>query len=253
MSPFSFPLDQAVEDKVFAELQDHGLTCLEDVVAPAFLARCRSRVEEILKENGERYFSIIQPWQTPSPAPFDEIAKYDSFLRLMKNLSRRGHSQRAADESKLLNVLRIIAGRETATRAYEFHYDATVVTVLMPLFIPEDTPGKAGDLVAFPNDRGYRRFAAINVLEKIFLQNRIAYRFYRKLYGSGSRNVVKLKPSNLYFFWGYRTFHGNLPSAPNSRRATLLFHYGDPHPGNVLTKSILAIRRIRERIRLHAR
>lgn len=253
MSVFNFALDVTVEDRLFGALQRDGLTCLENVVDPDYLRRCQQRVDEVLKERGERYFSIIQPWKSEQPAPFDQIATDQSFLALLRNLSRRGHSEEAARQSELYNVLRIIAGDKAGDPAFEFHYDAVVVTALMPLFIPEDAPGHASDLVAWPNRRPHRRFALFNVLEKALLQNSLAYRVYRRRYGSGKHNVIKLKPGNLYFFWGYRTFHGNLPATPRQKRATLLFHFGNPHPHSILTRMVLPLRRLREQIRLRAR
>ncbi|HEY4134461.1 MAG TPA: hypothetical protein VGO34_04535 [Alphaproteobacteria bacterium] len=246
-------LDSSVEDRLFADLQREGVACLEDAVTPEYLQLCRARVEELLREKGERYFTIIQPWKENPSFPFELLATDPAFLALMRNLSVRGHSPDSVAGQELYNVLRVIAGQDSGTRAFEFHYDATVVTILMPLFIPGGEPNKSGDLVALPLHRGYRRFALLNVIEKVLLQNPIAYRLYGRRFGKGDRNVVKLKSGNLYFFWGYRTLHGNLPCEPNRRRATLLFHYGDPHRSSLLTKGILRLRRLREQIRLGAR
>jgi hypothetical protein len=249
----NYSLESSVEDRIFDDLQRTGLACLENAVSPEYLQLCRARVEALLHEKGERYFSIIQPWKESPSFPFDVIATDDAFLTLMRNLSIRGHSAESVEGQELYNVLRVIAGTDSGTRAFEFHYDATVVTVLMPLFIPTGEPDKSGDLVALPLNRGYRASALFNIAEKILLQNPIAYKIYGWRFGKGGRNVVKLKPGNLYFFWGYRTLHGNLPCEPNQRRATLLFHYGDPHRGDLLTKGIVKLRGLRERMRLAAR
>ncbi len=251
MQPFTAPLTGDAVATLRTELDAHGFACLPDAVNPDFLARVRERVDAMLDTNGHRYFSIIQPQKVEGGA-FAEIAEYPEFMALMKRLVRDEHSQRAVDESELYNVLRVIAGDEAATRAFEFHYDATVLTVLMPLFIPSGPPDKAGDLVAFPNARGYRRSAIGNIIEKTLLQNPLAFRYYKHRYGAGTRNVVKLQPGNLYFFWGYRTLHGNLPCAAGAKRATLLFHFGNPHAGDTLTRTVLKVRKVREARRLRA-
>ena len=82
----------------------------------------------------------------------------------------------------------------------------------------------------FPNRRPFRRSAIVTVFEKVFTQNR----FYRKriiqaINEAPEKYSVQLKPGNVYLFWGYRTFHGNLRCAPDTVRATLLLHYGNPH------------------------
>jgi hypothetical protein len=89
----------------------------------------------------------------------------------------------------------------------------------------------------------------VNLIEKALLQNPLANRLYKRRYGSGLHDVLKLAPGNLYFFWGYRTLHGNLPAEANTRRATLLFHYGDPHRGSIVTKTILKLKWLREKAR----
>ncbi|HJE28492.1 MAG TPA: hypothetical protein K8U95_04800, partial [Pseudomonas nitrititolerans] len=52
---------------------------------------------------------------------------------------------------------------------------------------------------------------------------------------------LQLVPGNLYLFWGYRTLHANEPCDPVSRRATAIFHYGDPHAGSLATRLILKL------------
>ncbi len=131
-----------------------GISVVENAIVPEFLIELRSRVDKMLDEHGHRYFSIIEP-QKSLGGIFAEMAEAPSLLNLLKDLTRRGHSQDAVDSSSLYNVLRIIAGDDAKKTAFEFHYDATVITPIMPLYIPEGEPGKAGDLVAIPNLLNY--------------------------------------------------------------------------------------------------
>ncbi|GJF13878.1 hypothetical protein NGTWS0302_05360 [Mycolicibacterium cyprinidarum] len=250
MPTMTIAMDLETEDQLFQELEDKGFTCLENAIDPEFLAACRKQIDGLLDERGERFFTIIQP-QDREGGAFADMASTPGFVDLLRNLARRGHSKSAVEGFELYNVLRIIAnGGEEG--AFEFHYDATVVTMLMPLYIPEGAPGTTGELIAMPNRRRYRKSAVISILEKLLLQNPIAFRYYRWRYGPGKRNAVQLKPGNLYFFWGYRTFHGNLPCKQGHKRATLIFHFGDPHAGNRLTQGVLKIRKFREERRLNA-
>lgn len=251
MSTLTASLGAETEDKLFDELQDKGFTCLPNAVDPLFLQKVRHTVDALIEERGHRYFTIIQP-QKQQGGPFAEMVETPGFVDLLRNLSRRSHSEAAVEDFELYNVLRVIAGQDAAKTAFEFHYDATVLTVLMPIFIPGGAPDKAGDLVAMPNRRDYRSSALVNLGEKVIMQNPLAFKYYGARYGSGKRNVQQLKPGNLYFFNGYRTFHGNLPCEAGAKRATLLFHFGNPHAGDRLTKAVLKVRKIREERRLHA-
>ena len=74
--------------------------------------------------------------------------------------------------------------------------------------------------------------------EKIILDNPVTQFFLRKAY---RWNLLKLKqipmvPGNLYFFWGYRSVHGNEACHPDKIRATALFHFGSPHANSRLRK-----------------
>jgi hypothetical protein len=102
--------------------------------------------------------------------------------------------------------------------------------MLVPLFIPSAGAGMSGELVVFPNRRPFRRSAIVNVFEKVFAQNRFyRKRIIRNFNRAPEKYSVQLIPGNVYLFWGYRTLHGNLRCAPDTVRATLLLHYGNPH------------------------
>ena len=251
MPTTTIPMDRTTEDALFEQLQEKGFTCLDDAIDPAFLDECRQKVDSMLDQRGHRYFSVIQP-QADEGSPFAAIAETPDFVDLLRNLARRGHSEAAVENFELYNVLRVIAGKEVAKRCFEFHYDATVVTALMPLYIPEGPLGTTGELAIFPNKRNFRFSSFFNIFEKIILQNPISFYFYRTKFFRDRWRIVNLKPGNLYFFWGYRTFHGNLPCLPGQKRATLIFHFGDPHAGDLLTKAVLKLRKYREARRLRA-
>jgi hypothetical protein len=54
-----------------------------------------------------------------------------------------------------------------------------------------------------------------------------------------------LVPGTIYFFWGYRSLHANQPCDPEFRRATALFHFGDPHARSFATRLILKLNKRR--------
>jgi hypothetical protein len=141
---------------------------------------------------------------------------------------------------ELLNVLRVVPGDKSAGQALNFHYDAEIVTALVPIDIPDGPPEKAGHLVAIPNLRKVRKYVIYNMLEKSLLQNKVAGKLisFFALRKKNQKYIYKLVPGNIYFFWGYRTLHANLPVESKEMRSTLLFHFGNPHKNSLIVRFI---------------
>lgn len=227
------------------ELDQSGFYCAEGAVSPAVLADCRAAVAEILARYGNRPISLIQPWKEYSA--FAELASSTGLQKLLPTLSDIGGCAQAGE---IYNVIRIVSGHDkNQGAAFAFHYDSTVITALVPLFIPDGAPEIAGDFICFPNHRPLRRFSAINLIEKALVQNSLARVWFARMAKRGDPRikVIKLVPGNIYFFWGYRTFHSNFTCAQDVLRATILFHFGNPHSGSVLNRLILRLRRFRVR------
>ena len=115
-----------------------------------------------------------------------DLTVRETFERLALARCPRG----VAENEEIYSVLRVLTGPETDASSLKFHYDAAVVTMLVPLFIPSVGIGNSGDLVVFPNRRPFRRSAIVNIFEKLFTQNW----FYRKRiargYSSSAREIL---------------------------------------------------------------
>ncbi len=220
-------LDLSISE-IAENLDRSGFDCLESVVSPRWLEEARQSVNLSLAEY-ENDFCIINPANKKDS--FAHRFVTDPTVReIFERLALARCPQGVAENEEIDSVVRVLTGPETDASSFKFHYDAAVVTMLVPLFIPSAGGGRSGDLVVFPNRRPFRRSAIVTVFEKVFTQNR----FYRKriiraINEAPEKYSVQLKPGNVYLFWGYRTFHGNLRCAPDTVRATLLLHYGNPH------------------------
>jgi hypothetical protein len=215
--------------EVADKLDMTGFVCLENAVSAAWLEEARQNVNTSLAEYGEYDFCVINP-NNEEGTPAHRFVTDRTVRVILEGLASARCPQGVTQNEEIYSVLRVLAGPEREASSFRFHYDAAIVTMLVPLVIPTAGAGKSGELVVFPNRRPFRGSVMVNIFEKVFVQNRFyRKRIVRELNRAPWKYAVQLKPGNLYLFWGYRTFHGNLPCAPNTVRATLLLHYGNPH------------------------
>lgn len=219
-----------------AELDDKGFVCIENALDPAWIDRAQAYVNGLVAQKGRRYFALN--WLSRNQGtPPQELTDDPAMRRLLTRLAQIGRPTARLD-GEIYTGLRVVAGSTGDERSLLHHYDKHVITALAPILIPEGPKRRAGELIVFPNRRGYRRFALFNIIEKAIVQSRwYRNRITRKLAAGDSSNVKYLKPGNLYLFWGYRTYHSNFPVAGDMVRATMLLHYGDPHPGSLVLKA----------------
>lgn len=213
-------------------------------VSDKTLKNARNTVDRYIEEYGNRYFSvhgIALKTQT-----FGEIIRNEEFDQFLRTVSGCGLGREIEKDVAIHTVLRVITGEEgNKQQAYNFHYDASVITALMPVYIPENDEGGEGDLLLIPNARPFRKSILMNLYEKTLLQNGLRSKLLRKqsVFKKLGGVSLKIKPGNLYLFWGYRTIHANEPFTNSQVRATAIFHLGDPHGQSWVTRSIVALRK----------
>jgi len=245
--PLSFDIDEQHVKKLANEIDTHGFAQLRGIVSEADLQQLRTYTDlhadlhpgEYFAYHGEQALAgslLVNIWADPR------------FKALLARLYREAANKQAISD-QIFPVLRCVQGNEGQRESNCFHYDASLVTALVPIFIPQDGEER-GDLVLFPNLRTVRSSVVFNVIEKALLQNR----FSRKLMclamqrGWFKPTTLQLEPGSIYFFWGYRSLHANRTVGPDLKRATAIFHYGDPHAGSLATRIILKINQRRARL-----
>jgi hypothetical protein len=242
----SFPTDPK---PIARELDETGFVCLKNVISDEWLDRARGYVHGKLDSHGKKFFSVIRP-ADEAGTPADEVTHHPLMQGLLRGLTEQACPSGVVEYEDVYNVLRVVAGARGDHGSMEFHYDASVVTALVPIFIPEGTPMQSGELVTFANRRPIRRLLGSNLIEKVIVQNR----FYRQRAADqvmkNPEGLVKLLiPGNVYLFWGYRTYHGNLPCSSDALRATMLLHYGNPHGNSTTLHAIRNTRKVIESFR----
>ncbi len=135
-------------------------------------------------------------------------------------------------------VLRVVSGEQQKKQAYLYHFDAHLITILIPIIIPNNKSGKNGDLVLFPNLRKMHKNLFLNILQKLLFQNIISRtilntNLFRKIF---KYKLLKIKPGNIYMFFGFKSLHANLEIETFSTRATLLIHCYDVFEDSSIVK-----------------
>jgi len=236
--PFETKYSPELATRFYEEMERGGFSCAENAISAETLDTFRKEVKRLIDSNGRRFLFLLNPYKQDGSA-FRSLGQSRNFRRFLLDLSNRGTNKDNSD-FELLNVLRVVPGDNATGQALNFHFDAEVVTALVPIDIPDGPPQKAGHLVAIPNLRKIRKYVIFNVLEKAVFQNALARKLVSvfALRNNKQKYIYKLVPGNIYFFWGYRTLHANLPLDPEKLRSTMLFHFGNPHNGSPIVRFI---------------
>ena len=116
-----------------------------------------------------------------------------------------------------------------------FHFMLKMLNFLELLILKFSSSDKRS---LFPNLRKLHKNIYLNILQKIFFQNFIirnllSTKYFKKLF---RYKILKIKPGNLYMFFGFNSLHGNLEIEETSTRATLLIHAYDVFEDSKLVK-----------------
>ena len=231
-------------DNIISKLdsKDEGFVCIEDILDEKLINEIKSEIKKFIVDNGNpNYLSITNPLNKD----FLSLKKLQNEINLIEfteNLTKKYLSNllnskkfnNVLKKDKLYSVLRYVSGTQAS---YGFHYDKTVITILVPISIPKIDINKSGHLIAFPNSRKIRKINFFNFIDKIILQNNITKKLF-SLKNFSSDSIKIMKEGNIYIMNGYKTIHGNYPVDQSQKRITLLLHYGNPHINSKLLKTI---------------
>lgn len=230
----------ATAPDVVAEIDLAGSACLPSAVSAGWLEQVRGFAADMVGGQHEMMIEGVEA----AGLPFLQELTADAGLRhLAESVARSAYPGGDDDDREFDCAVRIIDGPDPQDRPLWLHYDASVLTVVLPVLVPEATAGQSGELVLCPNRRGYRRSVLINVAEKAIAQSD-AYRrrFLRRLRWGLDTEIVSMTPGNAYLFWGYRSYHATLPCAPGTRRITVVLHYKNVHAHSRLLERAKAVR-----------
>lgn len=231
---------------IAGEMSKKGSSCIANFLTNEQLASLQESVSTEADKHKGSYFAHHGGAEIENSL-LGSLSASAEFRAMLAGLYEAG-AEKSSYSDQLLKVLRCVQGPSGLRESNCFHYDASLVTALLPIEIPQDGTDR-GDLILFPNLRRIRSNVVFNVLEKALLQNALTRKLISVAIRRGFLRPEKLQlvPGNLYLFWGYRTLHANEPCDPAKRRATAIFHYGDPHAGSFATRMILKLNQRRAR------
>ncbi|RXT56503.1 hypothetical protein B6S44_05400 [Bosea sp. Tri-44] len=218
------------------QIESEGFAVIDDYVAPDQLQTAQNFVRQAVARNGGNYLAINGSEKLGGTFLHD-LATDPGFIALCHGIYESSTGKPAPD-TPFYQVLRCLAGSLAKANSLNFHYDSYLLTALIPVIIPDH--GKTGDLLLIPNSRGIRSHYLTNFADKILLDNWLSQRLLRMLYARRHAMIrhLKLKPGNLYLFYGYRSIHTNEECSPDAIRSTALLHYFDPHAESSLKRML---------------
>lgn len=231
-----------------AQIDHKGYTVIEHYISPEQLELGRAFIQEQVASRGGEYFAI-HGIEALGGSLIAGLALSPPLKETLAELYRLQTGQEPANEEQVFPVIRCLQGRSGLKQSHFYHFDATAVTALLPLYIP--TEGEhCGDLIIFPNTRRVRFNALRNVIEKAVLHNTASQKLVAFAVRRGWLKPIRLKlvPGNLYLFSGYRSLHANDVCDPAMLRATALFHFGNPHHDSVLARLLLGANKRRAKL-----
>jgi hypothetical protein len=245
IGPFT-AIDAAPRD--VADLIDRtGSACLPAVIPTDWLTTVRAHADQVAVDGTHEV--MLEDLDVHGPDFADQLAASIPLRSFLEDLARIAFPAANPVDRRINCTMRVINGTDVDESPLWFHFDATVVTMVIPVVIPDADRGQSGELVISPKSRPHRRLAATNVVDKFVAQSD-AYRrrFIRGLDPERDLNIVALQPGNAYVFWGYRSYHATMPCAAGSRRVTVIVHYKDVHQGSRLLLWAKAVYRRSRRV-----
>lgn len=147
-------------NEITTQLKVNGFYCLENSLDLKALSILQDEVHTLINTKGRRYFSLINPHKNIE-SNFNLLEKSYNLKKFLFQLAKLG-TDKDISNSEILNVLRVVTGKNADSQSLNFHYDATVITALVPILIPSGPIEQCGHLLAYKNLRKIRNNAIAN-------------------------------------------------------------------------------------------
>ena len=233
---------RAAPHVVASEIDVAGSACLPSMITPQWLEHARVYAARLAAAGDQEV--MIEGLDQSGPGFVGDLATDARLQYFLEAVAAQTFPSGHPADRRLDCTIRVINGPDPKDKPLWFHYDATVLTMVIPVVIPDAGPGRSGELAIIPNRRPYRRSVTTNVIEKFVVQSDVYRRWFAgRLRHGDNLKVVTLRPGNAYLFAGYRSYHATLPCPTGSTRVTVVVHYKDVHRGSRVLQSAKALYR----------
>jgi hypothetical protein len=204
---------------VKADLDTAGIAVLRDF----FTLECLDRMREVVRQRYD--YCLGGPARKAligsdlEGTIFFDLAKSDLVQDLSNPILRPFGYQ--VDRSDVYPAMNILQGKKAQDAIHNYHFDATFLTLAVPVFMPDSSAPQRGSFRIWPN---VRSFSTSWLLHKIWWRM-MGTRWIRDRFRSVT---VDFEPGSLYFFYGFRSWHGTCDLDDASLRANCLINVGGP-------------------------
>ena len=219
-------------EEIKENINHKGFHCLENIIDKDDLDILRNFVDQKLKENNYQYFFLTS--ESNSNNLLNDEKFFEKIEKLLKNITSKLNFK-IREKERLYKVLRVVTGKKSQKVSLDFHFDAHLLTLLIPIYIPTRENSDNGNLVIIKNLRNFTKNIIKNIFQKLYYQSKF-YKYYFIKNNLSKLETLHLKPGNAYIFNGFRTLHANLNIDPRDIRATILVHYHDIFRDSFLVK-----------------
>jgi hypothetical protein len=209
----------AFVERIRGEMNESGMAVLEGFLHPDFLAELRASVDELTPlcyQNGKRKYLVGEDLHKTGCW---EVAFSDFVLQLTNDILKTFNVK--LEPTDIHPAMNILVGDQGQDRVRDWHFDATYLTIAMPIVMPPPSGERDGKFRIWPNVRQ-------------FSQNKLQHKLYcnlakTDLFQKMAKNyAINFVPGNLYFFYGFRSYHGTDELDALQLRANCLINFGGP-------------------------
>ena len=199
-------IDAQDVSRLVLDIERQGYAVIEHFLSTEQLESARDYVLRETHKHNSEYFAL-HGIKSVTGSLFEALSTSVRFRKMLADVQEAGLGRRVPEEEEIFPAVRCLQGKTGLKESNYFHYDATALTALVPVFIPNDTD-QCGDFIMFPNTRRIRSSVAINIIEKALIQNPLSQKFIALLIKYNLLKPIKIKlvPGNLYIFWDIEAY-----------------------------------------------
>lgn len=207
---------------------DKGYCEIKNFLSKNELRNLKKFVNLNLKQNSNKTFFLSSKSNDKIWKYFNVNKGFKKKIKLFLHKISRELNLKDYQNKEIYTVLRVIKNERIKKESFQFHFDAHLITILVPIFIPRRKNSNNGHLFIKPNLRKLTRSIFLNIIQKVYYQSFLKMIFgYKNLIKIFKFKRIILEPGSIFLFNGFRNLHGNADINKGDLRATLLIHFYD--------------------------